>query len=166
MTDRRRTRLAAYGVCVRDVVGEGASEILLARFISRDGTRRHWTLPGGGVEHGEDPYQAVIREFAEETGYEVVVRQLLGVDARSHRLRSGLTSVDMHHVGVYYAVDIVGGDLRHEVAGSTDMAAWVPASEVPELERAVIIEVGLRLARQLPADGHVEPVPVDGLLRQ
>ena len=27
-----------------------------------------WQLPGGGVDHGEDPVRALVREFAEETG--------------------------------------------------------------------------------------------------
>lgn len=29
-------------------------------------------LPGGGMEHGEDDYQVLIREVKEETGYEVI----------------------------------------------------------------------------------------------
>lgn len=32
------------------------------------GSHGHWTLPGGGVEDGEAPEQAVIREVVEETG--------------------------------------------------------------------------------------------------
>jgi len=36
---------------------------------------------GGKVEHAEDPFDAVIREVAEETGFEAVER-LLGVDSR------------------------------------------------------------------------------------
>ena len=27
-----------------------------------------WTLPGGGLDHGEDPRDAVVREIHEETG--------------------------------------------------------------------------------------------------
>lgn len=40
-----------------------------------------WNLPGGRVELGESPWQAVVREVHEETGLEVEVRRLLGVYA-------------------------------------------------------------------------------------
>ncbi|MGX9229825.1 NUDIX hydrolase [Streptomyces albus] len=68
-------RLAAYGVCVED------GRVLLGRHVSSDG-RSTWTLPGGGVEHAEDPVDTVVREVAEETGYDAVVERLLGVDSR------------------------------------------------------------------------------------
>ena len=64
-------RLAAYAVCIRD------ARVLLAHY---QGT--HWTLPGGRVEHAEDPLDTVVREVAEETGYDAVVERLLGVDSR------------------------------------------------------------------------------------
>jgi ADP-ribose pyrophosphatase YjhB (NUDIX family) len=151
-------RVAAYGVCLQD------ERVLLARYVSPDGAVRHWTLPGGRVEHGEDPYDAVVREMAEETGYQVRVEQLLGVDSRTRRVEWDGGAV-FQAIGIFYRVRITGGRLRNEVGGSTDLAVWIPVSDVPELERAVIIDVGLQLHRTRPPTGHVPPIPVDGLLR-
>jgi ADP-ribose pyrophosphatase YjhB (NUDIX family) len=68
-------RLAAYAVCVED------GRVLLARHVPPKG-ETNWTLPGGRVEHAEDPCDAVIREVAEETGCEAVVERPLGADSR------------------------------------------------------------------------------------
>jgi 8-oxo-dGTP diphosphatase len=68
-------RLAAYAGCIQD------GRVLLARYVSPKG-ETNWTLPGGRAEHGEDPFDAVIREVAEETGCDAVVERLLGVDSR------------------------------------------------------------------------------------
>lgn len=38
-----------------------------------------WNLPGGGVESGELPTEAVIREAKEEVGLDVVIERLVGV---------------------------------------------------------------------------------------
>lgn len=38
-----------------------------------------WNLPGGGVEAGEAPWQAVVREVREEVGLEVEVERLAGL---------------------------------------------------------------------------------------
>ncbi|XVU20656.1 NUDIX domain-containing protein [Actinoplanes sp. CA-054009] len=154
-------RLAAYALCLRD------DSILLTRFVSPDGARRHWTLPGGGVDEHEDPFDAVVREIEEETGYTARVSALLGVDSRVIVMDySDPPGRLLHAVGVFYEATPTGGTLRDEVGGSTDMARWIPLSQVPSLERAVIVDIGLTLLRDRPPTGHVPAVPPGGLLRQ
>lgn len=154
-----RLRVAAYAVCTR------GDELLLARYVSADGTQRHWTMPGGKVEHGEDPHDTVVREVAEETGYRVEVERLLGIGSYTHRATGGTDGAELHRLSVFYRVRIIGGDLRNEVGGSTDLAAWIPTAEVPGLPRAVSVDTALELDRTLPPGGHVHPVVPGGLLR-
>ncbi|MFF4028676.1 NUDIX hydrolase [Streptomyces sviceus] len=144
---RKTLRVAAYAVCVRD------GQILLARWLN-DGLPE-WTLPGGGMEHGEHPCDTVLREVAEETGYRVEVTGLLGVKSRHVTLprRFGRT-VDHHGVGVIYETRVTGGELRYEVGGSTDMAAWHDLDAVPALKRVPLVDYGLRLWRERPVAGR------------
>lgn len=146
-------RLAAYAVCVED------EKVLLVRAVSRG-----WTLPGGGVEHCEDPYDAVLREFTEWTGHTGVVERLLGVDSRVIPAAEAVRGELHQNVGVYYALRIVGGRLRPETDGSTTQAEWTPLSAVTGLTRSSLADVGITLARSRPADGHVAQVPVGGLI--
>src|SRR6476661_8359522 len=103
-------RLAAYAVCIDD------ERVLLARYVSPGGDT-HWTLPGGQVEHSEDPFDAVIREVAEETGCEAVVERLLGVDSRVIPAAEARRGVEHQNVGIFYEVRITGGVLRPEPNG-------------------------------------------------
>ncbi|MFF4942058.1 MULTISPECIES: NUDIX hydrolase [Streptomyces] len=153
-------RLAAYAVCIED------GRVLLALAVGPDGDRT-WTLPGGGVEHAEDPFDTVIREVAEETGLDAVVERLLGVDSRvipaDERRLPG--APELQNVGVFYGVRVTGGRLRPEPNGDTAASAWTPVAEVARLRRSSLVDIGLDLARTLPPSGHVGPVPVGGLVQ-
>ncbi|MFD7301298.1 NUDIX hydrolase [Streptomyces pharetrae] len=135
---RQMLRVAAYAICVRD------GQVLLARSPAEDGTRE-WVLPGGGMEHGEDPYDTVRRELLEETGYRVEVTGLLGVSSfRRQSPRRGLRRpVDQHSVRLLYAARVVGGELTFEIGGSTDMAAWHPLDAVDGLVRVPLVDIAL-----------------------
>jgi 8-oxo-dGTP diphosphatase len=56
--------------CVGAVVHDGAGRLLLIR-RGHEPHRGSWSLPGGRIEAGESPEQAVVREVREETGLEV-----------------------------------------------------------------------------------------------
>lgn len=131
-----RSRVGAYVVCVRE------RSVLLVRFTGVD----RWALPGGGLDHGEHPRDAAVREVAEETGLQVALGPLLEVgsrvwDDRAYRL---------HMISIIYAGEITGGTLRHEVGGSSDHAAWVPLAEVAGLDRSRMVDVGLAAAGITP----------------
>ena len=147
-------RLAAYGVCIEE------GRVLLARHASDN-----WTLPGGRVEHAEDPFDTVIREVAEETGCSAVVERLLGVDSRVIPAAVARAGVEHQNVGIFYQVRITGGRLRPELNGETVESVWTPIPEVASLRRSSLVDVGLALARTLPANGHVAAVPVGGLIQ-
>ncbi|MFC9669758.1 MULTISPECIES: NUDIX hydrolase [unclassified Streptomyces] len=153
-------RLAAYAVCIE------AGRVLLAHAVKPDGEKT-WTLPGGRVEHAEDPFDTVIREVAEETGLDAVVERLLGVDSRvipaAERRSPGRP--ELQNVGIFYQVRITGGRLRPEPNGETAESVWTPITDVARLGRSSLLDIGLSLAQTAPATGHVAPVPVGGLIQ-
>jgi 8-oxo-dGTP pyrophosphatase MutT (NUDIX family) len=153
-------RLAAYAVCIED------GRVLLARYVSPYGDGTWWTLPGGGVEPGEDPFDTVVREVAEETGCSAVVEHLLGVDSRvipaAESRRPG--PEDHQNIGIFYAVRITAGTLRPEPNGETAESVWTPLPEVPTLHRAALVDIGIALAQSRPPTGHVPPITAGGLI--
>ncbi|MEV5051865.1 MULTISPECIES: NUDIX hydrolase [unclassified Arthrobacter] len=143
------TRPAAYAVIIRD------AEILLA-YWKQDG-REGWTLPGGGLDLAEHPVDGCRREIHEETGYDAEVGAMLGIDVghwpSEVRLDGG--ERDFQSLRLVYEAAITGGDLRHEVNGSTTHAAWIPLHAVAELNRVSLVDAGLRLYRERPLNGKL-----------
>lgn len=131
-------RVAAYGLIVKD------SRILLAHW-NQNG-HSGWTLPGGGLEPGEDPADAARREVTEETGYVAELERILGVHSlvipEAERF-SGVGPVQA--VRIVYRARIVGGDLRNESAGSTDEAAWFALDDVSRLDRVSLVDTALSM---------------------
>jgi len=128
-------RLAAYAVCIED------GRVLLARVASQDGASC-WTLPGGKVEHGEDPFDTVIRELGEETGSSGVVERLLGVDSRLIPMSEARLGAEHQNVGIFYRVRVTGGEIRPEAKRVTPESVWTPITEVVRLRRSSLVDVG------------------------
>ena len=111
----RLTRVAAYGLIVLD------ERILLCRIAPWSSHTGHWTLPGGGIDFGEDPEAAMIREVREETGFDVEPEQIVGIDSVVTPANQG---GQIQGVRIVYRARIIGGEQRNEIDGSTDMCQW------------------------------------------
>jgi len=137
MEDRPWTRVSAHGLCLR------AGELLLVQLAPSAPDAGRWALPGGGVEWGEHPEHAVVREVAEETGLVARVVELAGVYSNSYPRTDDHPVDSLHFISLIYRVEAVGGDLRDEVDGTTVTAAWWSLDALPTLELAPFTEFAL-----------------------
>jgi 8-oxo-dGTP pyrophosphatase MutT (NUDIX family) len=120
-TGLQRFRPAIYGVLVR------TSEVLLVRAPqTSDGVIG---FPGGGIELGEAPLDALRREFSEETGLEVEPLRLLWATTGFHRSRQ---YPQIQLLGMYWEVRTVGGTLRPGGNNDdVDEAFFCPLRDLP-----------------------------------
>ncbi len=132
------TRVAAYGILVQN----GA--ILLCRLAQIQDAGK-WTLPGGGLNFGEHPEAALVRELREETGYRVQPIKLLAVDSMhfSNQTRP------LHAIRIIYQAEILQGELRNEQEGTTDLCEWIPLHQAANLPLVDLAALGVRLAQSV-----------------
>jgi ADP-ribose pyrophosphatase YjhB (NUDIX family) len=121
-----------------------AGRLLLTRYA---GSGR-WSLPGGGIDHGEQPIDAVHREVREETGLILADARLTAVDSvhfTGHAPDGTLE--DFHAVRIVYR-GVVPTDAEPavlEVDGSSDAAAWIPLTELHRYPVTGFVGVALGL---------------------
>lgn len=133
-TKPRHLRLAAYAVIMSD------GRILLCRLSETvPRWKGYWTLPGGGMEFGEHPEQAMIREVAEETGLAVVAEGILGIDS----ILDTAGDENRHGVRILFRARVTGGTLRAETDGTTDLCAWHRLEEVATLPVVPLVTTAL-----------------------
>ncbi|RLP09543.1 NUDIX hydrolase [Propionibacterium australiense] len=117
-------RVAAYAI-VRSSMG-----VLGTVCSRRTAVPGRWQLPGGGVEPGETPSQAVVREILEETDQHI--RILRVVDLQSdHWIGTSPTGVleDFQALRIIYTAVCLDPTTPRvlDVGGTTESARWVPA---------------------------------------
>ena len=98
----RHTHLGVYGVV------EQNQRILLVK-KARGPYIGLFDLPGGGIEFGETPEQALMREVGEGTGQKIALNNLLFCESirLQHDTTSDKSMEDLHHIGIVYSVSII-----------------------------------------------------------
>ena len=132
----RMQRLAAYALITRPTaedIAQGEEQVLLTRISARGFHSGSWTLPGGGVDFGEHPRAALVREVREECGLDCEVGAILEVDDVSVTgTAPNGRHEEFHGVHLVFAATVPAGAEPQvtEVDGTTDAVAWVPVARV------------------------------------
>lgn len=123
---QRETWHATPKLDVRGAVFQDGKILLVQEKLDND----RWTLPGGWVDVGESPSQAVKREIYEESGYETKVVKLLAIYDRNHP-RHGHPLQPYHGYKLFFHCKLMGGapTESYETMG----ARFFEANEIPEL---------------------------------
>ena len=133
-------RVAAYAV----VVARG--RLLLTQLADHTGAPGRWNLPGGGLDPGESPTEAVIREVAEETGQVVDRVRLVDVMTQHWVGRSTRGLEDYHAVRLLHVARCARPTrpVVHDVGGSTSDARWVPLDDLASVSVVASVRAALR----------------------
>jgi ADP-ribose pyrophosphatase YjhB (NUDIX family) len=116
---------------------KGDAVLLVRR--GKEPRRGEWSIPGGAVEVDETTRDAAVREFGEECGGSIALRDLVDVVDLISRDDDG--RVKYHYVLIDFWAEWLGGELK----ASDDVmdARWVPPGELdayglPDWTRGVI----------------------------
>ena len=135
---------SAAGVCIKD------NKVLLVRHTYGAGKGK-LIIPGGFVEYGESPQEAVKREFLEETGIMIEPKEIIGIRFNSH---------DWY---IVFAAEYVSGtpvsdgDENSEVIWM-DVSEALTRDDVPELTK-IMIESAMKEHKfvKMPYQGNNPP---------
>jgi 8-oxo-dGTP pyrophosphatase MutT (NUDIX family) len=123
--------------------------------------RHYFAFPGGGVDEGETPEQAAVREAMEELGIEVVIKQKVAEILVNGRKQ------------YYFLVERVGGEFGSGTGEEfTDshpddpetgvyLPIWIPVEDLPAHENVFPVDLAMLVYQSKSKGWSKEPVFFD-----
>ena len=107
-----------FRAAVAALIFDEQGQILLFKHTYR---KFEWGIPAGGLEHREQPADAIKREFFEETSMQIQVERLLTV----------VSAREDHHLGMIYLCKTTGGEFKesHEISEMK----YFPVNQLPAM---------------------------------
>lgn len=144
-------RPAAYGIVIKD-----KKVLLLKQYNGYD-------LPGGGIDLGETPAEAVIREVKEESGLTVASPRLIDVQSSFFK-RSYAEGNCVESISIYYVCEYVSGEIsnaghdEHEQQYA-EGCVWVPLDKLKDMTVAASTDWRELVARATAVTKSSEYLP-------
>lgn len=136
-------RAAAYVVLF-----DAQNRLLLSQF-ELEGHRMSgaWTLPGGGMEWGEQAPETVRRELAEETGLTADIGPLIGTHSDWLDATQAYRGKPGHSLRLVFAASNPQGVLKQDFSDddTTVAASWFTLGQVQSLPRVPLVDKALAL---------------------
>ncbi|MFI6867577.1 NUDIX hydrolase [Nocardia sp. NPDC050406] len=110
-----------------------------------------YSIPGGGLEVGETPARAVVREVKEETGIDVTVTGLVGVFSNPEHVIAYDDGEVRQEFSICFTADPLGGELR--TSSESKAVSWVAPEDLDALD--IHPSIWLRIEQGL--DDRAEP---------
>lgn len=134
-------------VAVSALVRNKLGQILM---IHRADSRKD-SIPGGGMEVGETPARAAVREVKEETGIDITVTGLVGVFSNPQHVIAYDDGEVRQEFSICFTAEPVGGELR--TSTESKAVGWIEPESLVNLN----IHPSIRLRIERGLEGHPEP---------
>ena len=105
---KKITHIGSYGILLND------NKILLINKVGGPYNGK-LDLPGGTIEFNETPEQAMIREFKEEVGIDVLGYNLLDGNSVNIEWVHKEELEQIHHIGFFYTITKYTGNIKESI---------------------------------------------------
>ena len=122
---RKHTHIGSYGIITNN------KQIILIK-KARGGYTGLLDLPGGGIEHTENPEETLKREIMEEVGITINNHKLLTILSNNitWNIRDNYYE-DLHHIGIIYLIKAIDENIKTEPDGvDSNGANWYDINDI------------------------------------